>query len=1264
MALLVFFFIAVFFVEGRLESSPETYCVRAEAASERCPDPCNTSDTCNTLMYYAEADIFATTSDATFIFLAGEHQLWKGIYVEDVSNVTFKGEEAGDAIIRCNSSNGAGFYFEFVTNLTIENLKVFECSKCSTKYPSLCDAIGMYKIKNLSMSNVLISNTVGIGLKLTNLYGNSIISGTVVQNSTGVHGQNLALYCYNDQHYDNRYVSSVLIYNSTFQYGDQTYTASNDFVHPYASGLFIHIACNISMNITLKKLKVMNNRAEGYSSGGNMAIEYISYSKQWLTQIAIINCTIAYGNGNIGGGLYFNAIRLGGDRYDDAKLGNRLITNITTDTIVPILTVNGTRFLENESIYGAGVYVRFRETEWPMVAKVSFNYCQFEKQKIKESYEPQHGGVAIHIRNFQLPVYVPHKRPLLEIEFSNCTFRDNIPKPSASSTSLYAAESNNGVLFIQGIDSATFSGCMFVNNNCSGIVSIQSLLIMRGENIIHNNTGVRGGGMVLCSRSIIFLHNDLLLNISENRAKEFGGGIYVEGECDQDVPNCFFQVNDTLTRFNGTRVSLINNTALAGEAIYGGMVDHCIIFLNIVQNYTEDTASKFFNETFYIQSKGNSAISSKPYSVCFCSNETYNETACLSNQTINRAIVPGSTIQVYVMLLGQRNSPAPGIVKALIGCEKGNCSTSNSIIETKQDTTRCTRLEYTVHSSHENISGKLELVVAGGSFEYSGSQQQCAVVNLTIQKCPLGSKINSLAGTCLSIVDLPHSPTHVTKWIESNPPVWIGYRTPMHPLPNTTQIIFHKFCPLGYCSERRHGVKINTTYKSFDQDVQCSKNRTGLLCGKCKQNYSLGFGSSQCLAGCSTPHRYVRYLRVIGLTAVCAVAGILLVVLLTLLNLTVAEGTLNGLVFYANIVQVNLDLFFPSDTHARPWTAFIAWLNLDFGVTVCFYDGMDAYVKTWLQFIFPLYIWIISGGIIYFSRKSRRISKLAGKNSVKVLATLFLLSFGKLIRTVIAAVFFTDVKSYDGTVNISVWLLDANVHYLHGKHTILFVVACLAGGVALLYAIILTFIQCLRRAPNSRMCGWIQRLKPLLDAYTGPYKNKYHFWTGFLLLVRIALFASFAANFKDGPVMNFTLIIVVCVFLLMFVVAIQPGIYRNKMVGYLESLMYLNLIFFSATMMFTLGKNTPHRVVAVHVFSSLVLVKFLGILTYHVYKEWVQLCKWCPKKYLVGRILVEPLLIQKGESEDSSEDEENTTGHGVSNATPNYREIPVVNENT
>ena len=54
---------------------------------------------------------------------------------------------------------------------------------------------------------------------------------------------------------------------------------------------------------------------------------------------------------------------------------------------------------------------------------------------------------------------------------------------------------------------------------------------------------------------------------------------------------------------------------------------------------------------------------------------------------------------------------------------------------------------------------------------------------------------------------------------------------------------------------------------------------------------------------------------------------------------------------------VHRTIFLPVES-TDAFSIFIAWLNLDFGIETCFYDGMDAYSKTWLQFVFPLYIWV------------------------------------------------------------------------------------------------------------------------------------------------------------------------------------------------------------------------------------------------------------------------------------------------------------------
>ena len=49
----------------------------------------------------------------------------------------------------------------------------------------------------------------------------------------------------------------------------------------------------------------------------------------------------------------------------------------------------------------------------------------------------------------------------------------------------------------------------------------------------------------------------------------------------------------------------------------------------------------------------------------------------------------------------------------------------------------------------------------------------------------------------------------------------------------------------------------------------------------------------------------------VGLLAVFVAAGILLTALLITCNLTISVGTINGLIFYANIVRVNESTFFP-----------------------------------------------------------------------------------------------------------------------------------------------------------------------------------------------------------------------------------------------------------------------------------------------------------------------------------------------------------------
>ena len=127
---------------------------------------------------------------------------------------------------------------------------------------------------------------------------------------------------------------------------------------------------------------------------------------------------------------------------------------------------------------------------------------------------------------------------------------------------------------------------------------------------------------------------------------------------------------------------------------------------------------------------------------------------------------------------------------------------------------------------------------------------------------------------------------------------------------------------------------------------------------------------------------------------------------------------------------------------------------------------MDEYTKTWLQFVFPLYVWILVGLIITVSNYSSKITWLLGSNPVAVLATLFLLSYAKLLRTIIAALLFTFLD-YPNGVHVAVWLHCGNIKYLHGKHIVLFLVALLILLILFLpYILLLTVGQWLQAKSN------------------------------------------------------------------------------------------------------------------------------------------------------------------------------------------------------
>ena len=723
-----------------------------------------------------------------------------------------------------------------------------------------------------------------------------------------------------------------------------------------------------------------------------------------------------------------------------------------------------------------------------------------------------------------------------------------------------------GAIFSIDNNNLTFDGNItFTNNGCSRM-------------------GTIGGGMHLYT-SYLHIMPDTTVYL-ENNCATFGGAIFVADQinplifCPQIVDpinrntiDCFYQLPDH-DLSNNIRLIFRNNSAeLEGDALYGGAIDNC--------RQNSYHSGDVFDTIFDIEyDNTNSEIYPNPLRMCPCGDSRPN-----CDSYITRTVYPGETFHLSVVASGRQNRKVSATVGSRIQDADSELQGSQYTQETNSN---CTPLNFTVFSLLNSVW--LELYEEG----YCGTFGDILNIRLTInQTCPPGFNISEMSKSCVCEKRLQRftkscniTTRNVTR--DAGEQFWVGYVHEHESHGNASDgLILHQLCPFDYCTSETVDFPLNNT------DIQCAHNRSGLLCGACRTNYSLVLGTSYCKQ-CTNSY--------LALLILFAVMGVALVFFLFVCKVTVATGALSGLVFYANIVGVNRTIFLPVES-TDPISVFIAWLNLDFGIEICFYDGMDAYSQTWLQFMFPAYLWMIVGLVILVSHFSHRFAKLLGNNPVSVLATLILLSYTKILRTLIAAINFTHLEY--PTDNRTVWLYDANINYLSGKHIPLFIVAVLVFLFLFIpYTLLLIFDQWLQAISHIRLFSWVNKLKPFMDSYHAPYKAKHRYWPGLLLVLRFVLLLVLAIEFspqRDRTSINLLSILVVAGTLQLWA-WISGGVYRNWCLDALEGSFSLNLIILASATSY-INSSERDQLAVGHTSGSIALIMFIGILTYHIFQQ-------------------------------------------------------------
>ena len=1163
------------------------------------------------------------------IFLPGTHLLTAVFNITSVNSFTMEGirnetVKTGvpllDSRIICTNSRG-GLLFRNSSDVFLHRISIENCGTNMTFLQGkliIHAAVAFTTSQNINFSQVVINNSIGYGLHVNQWFGSFEIYESAFMHShpskefDNVNTGNVHFWFENDGS-DNRYRFSnasvnLAIRNSWIMHGvgyNTNHHRISRRTEPFGNGLTLCIVRPLVLVSIVSVVFVNNTTPLGH--GGNIAIKLTEFGTS-SSRVVIDNSSIVSGTADKGGGLaVLLKIPVSDEIMSHIPYRER---NIGSEQ--NIIAVTNTVFESNcANISGGAFYLKHYET--PQVVDyvmktINFRNCQFTGNYVNNT------GAAVMIVKHKLPncSYSPHLSPMLAVAFDDCNFTENELKDSDP------REANeDGILSMFSEEKVAIRNSKFIKNKGTPISLTASNLILEQFNLFEGNSGVYGGAIKICDQALLFLKRGTHVKFERNRAVKSGGAIYTEQQCLNAAVPCFFQpdVNNisAVDQLVGLiRLDFINNRAgIAGHAIYGGSVDDCFTFQQFSIDNEEISyfnSYAIYNRTFYFSTPEQpSLVTSDPYGICKC-NPTNNSTSCSS--TTNITIYPGKKFTISASAIGQTHGSVPALL-----CVQ-NTNTNDSITQivrydnrSLQTTTSvlCQTMTIAVFSRETSLAF---VVLIQQSYPANQRSNYYKIpkheISVTLESCPWLFELLNTSNQCDCIHLLLNSGIECDINSESfhraDKGLWIGcadynssYNAKEFYLPTCKLIALYKFCDQEYCGD--------FTGKLSTRNISnlCREGRGGVMCGSCIDGYSLALGpQAKCVEDCQLWKTFLMLF-------VFVLAGILIIVFLTVFNTTTSEGTIGGLIFYANFVNANHNSFFPTNersTLSSFLMIFVAWLNLDLGFEVCFYQGMDAYQKQWLEFGFILYLLFLEVSIIFLCHRFIFFTRFIGRNAVHVLSTVILLAYPKLVCNCANILQHALVHLSDNTKR-RVWTSDGNIVFLQGKHIPLAVMAILLAVIITFLSFCLLFIQCLQRKSNWFVLRWVVKLRPFFDSFTGPCRDNYRFWPGLLLFIRLALYSAYAVLDAHSKLYTVTAF---CIVIFILACVSPHGVYKKWPLNILEFSFFLNLGLLSGLVV-TLPK-VPTPMVFTYPSVAIAMMTFLGMLMYHGGKRVMSTRSW------------------------------------------------------
>ena len=1123
------------FVDGRIKNNSPSCILGGQ------DQPCHTIE-------YAVNELVSRSMPFIGIVIVGpEIMLNSLVKFDNVSNITFSGAggESGIQVV-CKPDREAGFVFSSVHNLRVQNISIRGCGIRTEKQFK-----AVVYIKNsidVTFMHVKFLNSAGIALAFSDTYGEIRVYQThfnvsEFKKSWYFGGAVYITFTRCQQPCGELSINSTYSFEKcTFMNNTRIGKIKGDIIHNgMAGGLGLFFSGNSCCNnVTVKECKFSGNYAVW---GGGMYIGFMNQSLGNL--VTVINSEFIENYASDAGGgvsvVYHNSNNLNHVQFYNIKVianraryggGTAISANYSTDCSKPneMIKFDHCLWNKNSARYGSAVDISPLEADtlsngfYPVPL---FTECTFTSNWINRTVtQVQNGTKYIHLGSFTVTKF--------NVQFGNqVIFRDH------SDTPLYVT---SGTISFQPNTTAWFD----------------------------RNYGINGGAIALYGFSYLQVRDDSLFNFTHNTASEVGGAIYYHPLEQQyfiskRARSCFIHYAGESSRQERNVIFEFRGN----QGIYGGNSIYAITFSPCVNHTGDHSVNDSLQEI--------ADFVFEPYEDALATAGVYFNVNGSVNGTVMLSAVPGKLLQVPISIEDLLRNKVYSVYRV---------TTSNKTLKVNK--------MYSVHGTvrlYGEPNAKGELTFTTVLFRLVSY-----TFHVTLLHCPPGfyldkssiDDIDEPVHTCdCAVYYVDHAYPGIDRCNQSLFQAYISHRYWAGYLENETPDgLYTAPCPLGFCTYENKSIESlyllpETASNISLTELMCGKYRKGILCGECRNNYSVHYHSQHYKCGeiknCRLSLLFYFLSEIIPVTVLFTV--------IVVFDIRFTSGTVNGFIFFCQVLDtLSVDakgvIQFPSpvDKLSIGYGVIYGLFNFDFfsidPLSFCLWKQgtvLDILAFKYVTVIFAFGL-VISLVVILHNCRCKRLCTLKKKLHVRDsvihgLSAFLVICYAQCTKIsfhILAPVTLTGEGGCSG-IRVSVF---GGIPYFTGKHLAYAIPACIClltivtiPPVLLLAFPLVLQLLALCGVGESRAANWVSRyvwtfrLKPVLDSFQACFKDNSRYFAGLYFLYRVVILSAYA--FGKNSTHFYITIEVLLIFMLGLHAVVQP--YEKKQHNVVDALIFINL---------------------------------------------------------------------------------------------------------